>query len=83
MKSEDFVRNEWLKEHAWTMRRKRECRVRQDAGSDKFVLPEGQLKTLLVVIIFWRSVRVAEGARLESVYTVKRIEGSNPSFSAI
>ncbi len=30
----------------------------------------------------WRSVRVAEGARLESVYTFARIEGSNPSSSA-
>jgi len=26
---------------------------------------------------------VAEGARLESVYTRKRIEGSNPSLTAI
>ena len=31
----------------------------------------------------WRGVRVAEGARLESVYTVKRIAGSNPALSAI
>ena len=31
---------------------------------------------------FWRGGRAAEGARLESVYTVKRIEGSNPSLSA-
>ncbi len=30
----------------------------------------------------WRGVRVVEGARLESVYTVNRIEGSNPSLSA-
>ncbi len=30
----------------------------------------------------WRGGRVVEGARLESVYTVKRIEGSNPSLSA-
>ena len=29
-----------------------------------------------------RGGRVVEGARLESVYTVKRIEGSNPSLSA-
>ena len=29
-----------------------------------------------------RGVRVAEGARLESVYTLKGIEGSNPSLSA-
>jgi hypothetical protein len=29
-----------------------------------------------------RGVRVAEGARLESVYTLIRIEGSNPSLSA-
>ena len=34
--------------------------------------------------ILWRGVRAAEGARLESVYTAKpRIEGSNPSLSAI
>ena len=31
----------------------------------------------------WRDVRVVEGARLESVYTLTRIEGSNPSLSAI
>ena len=31
---------------------------------------------------FWRGVRVVEGARLESVYTRKGIEGSNPSLSA-
>ena len=30
----------------------------------------------------WRGVRAAEGARLESVYGVKLIEGSNPSLSA-
>ena len=30
----------------------------------------------------WRGGRVAEGARLESVYTGNRIEGSNPSLSA-
>src|ERR1043165_8733356 len=30
-----------------------------------------------------RDGRVAEGARLESVYTGNRIEGSNPSLSAI
>ena len=29
-----------------------------------------------------RGVRVVEGARLESVYTGNRIEGSNPSLSA-
>jgi hypothetical protein len=29
-----------------------------------------------------RLVRVVEGARLESVYTGNRIEGSNPSVSA-
>ena len=29
----------------------------------------------------WRGVRAVEGARLESVYTCKRIEGSNPSLS--
>jgi hypothetical protein len=28
-----------------------------------------------------RSVRVADGARLESVYTCKRIVGSNPTSS--
>ena len=28
-------------------------------------------------------VRVAEGARLESVYTLTRIAGSNPAFTAI
>jgi hypothetical protein len=29
----------------------------------------------------WRSVRVADGARLESVYTLIRIVGSNPTSS--
>ena len=33
--------------------------------------------------VAWRGVRVVEGARLESVYTVKRIAGSNPALSAI
>jgi hypothetical protein len=31
----------------------------------------------------WRGGRVVEGARLERVYTGNRIEGSNPSLSAI
>ncbi len=30
----------------------------------------------------WRDGRVVEGARLESVYTVKGIKGSNPFLSA-
>jgi hypothetical protein len=30
----------------------------------------------------WRDGRVAEGARLESVYTFTGIGGSNPSLSA-
>ncbi len=33
--------------------------------------------------IFWRVVRAVEGARLESVYICKGIEGSNPSLSAL
>jgi hypothetical protein len=41
---------------------------------------------VLYLIMFYaykrRDVRVAEGARLESVYTGNRIEGSNPSLSA-
>ena len=35
-----------------------------------------------VATLNWRGVRAAEGARLESVYGVKPIEGSNPSLSA-
>ena len=31
----------------------------------------------------WRGGRAVEGARLESVYTVKGIVGSNPTLSAI
>ena len=31
----------------------------------------------------WRGGRVVEGARLERVYAGNRIEGSNPSLSAI
>ncbi len=38
---------------------------------------------LLTPLGNWRGVRAAEGARLESVYTLTRIEGSNPSLSAI
>ena len=34
------------------------------------------------LIVFWRDGRVVEGARLESVYTVKGIKGSNPFLSA-
>ena len=34
------------------------------------------------LIKYWRVVRVVEGARLESVYIRKGIEGSNPSLSA-
>jgi hypothetical protein len=33
-------------------------------------------------ILFWRGVRVVEGARLESVYTGNGIAGSNPALSA-
>ena len=33
--------------------------------------------------LLWRDGRAVEGARLESVYTLTRIEGSNPSLSAI
>ncbi len=32
--------------------------------------------------VTWRGVRVAEGARLESVYASNRIAGSNPALSA-
>jgi hypothetical protein len=32
--------------------------------------------------LVWRDGRVAEGARLESVYTGNRIVGSNPTLSA-
>ena len=32
--------------------------------------------------VFWRGVRVAEGARLESVCRGNPTEGSNPSLSA-
>ena len=37
----------------------------------------------LSVLILWRDVRVAEGARLESVYRGNSIRGSNPLLSAI
>ena len=42
----------------------------------------GKLK---IVLSFqpWRDDRVVEGARLESVCTGNRTEGSNPSLSAI
>ena len=38
---------------------------------------------ILINPLFWRGGRVAEGARLESVYASNRIEGSNPFLSAI
>jgi hypothetical protein len=34
------------------------------------------------VEVAWRGVRVAEGARLESVFTRNRDVGSNPTLSA-
>ena len=34
-------------------------------------------------VLRWRDGRVAEGARLESVYTLTGIVGSNPTLSAI
>ena len=40
--------------------------------------PKGKINIYKI----WRGVRVVEGARLESVYTVKRIKGSNPFLSA-
>ena len=40
------------------------------------------LVTIIFATQFRRVVRVVEGARLESVYTRKGIEGSNPSLSA-
>jgi hypothetical protein len=40
------------------------------------------MQTSLIFHLLWRDGRAVEGARLESVYTVKRIEGSNPSLSA-
>ena len=39
-------------------------------------------KKILVLKKHRRDGRVAEGARLESVYTVKGIKGSNPFLSA-
>jgi hypothetical protein len=35
-----------------------------------------------LTVFLWRDGRVAEGARLESVYTGNRIVGSNPTPSA-
>ena len=43
---------------------------------------EGAEKKWITMKI-WRGGRVAEGARLESVYTFTRIAGSNPALSAI
>lgn len=37
---------------------------------------------ILNIAVKWRVARVAEEARLESVYRVKLIEGSNPSLSS-
>ncbi len=41
------------------------------------------LKIKYSSIVFRRGGRAVEGARLEIVYTVKRIEGSNPFLSAM
>jgi hypothetical protein len=63
---------------------------------NELILPEDKkqkcacIKVILLIylspcemrIIPRRGVRVVEGARLESVYTRKGIEGSNPSLSA-
>ena len=40
------------------------------------------MRTFAALLVSWRRVRVAEGARLESVYTGNRIGGSNPPVSA-
>mgnify|MGYP006910299513 CR=1 FL=1 len=42
----------------------------------------GVYSILVGRIFFWRGGRVAEGARLESVYARKCIAGSNPVLSA-
>ena len=43
---------------------------------------EQKLNSLANVVFLWRDGRAVEGARLESVYTVKGIVGSNPTLSA-
>ncbi len=57
-----------------------------DSKSDGLLKGPGGSNPSLSATVFvgyWRDGRVAEGARLEIVYTVTGIEGSNPSFSAI
>ena len=46
-----------------------------------YVVPRGVM-AIVRAALSRRGGRVAEGARLESVYTGNRIEGSNPSLSA-
>ena len=50
--------------------------------SEKNLGIEQKLNNLNVAYL-WRDGRAVEGARLESVYTVKGIVGSNPTLSAI
>ncbi len=50
---------------------------------DRFSIPlAAKCKIKYPSGILWRGGRAVEGARLEFVYTVKRIEGSNPFLSA-
>jgi hypothetical protein len=51
------------------------------AAVRRYIAPSAD-KVRRVVRGLWRDGRVAEGARLESVYTGNRIVGSNPTLSA-
>jgi hypothetical protein len=61
-------------EGASRQNREKVCTGNCIAGSNGYLI--------LLLLIFWRGVRVVEGARLESVYTRKGIAGSNPALSA-
>jgi hypothetical protein len=61
-------------EGASRQNREKVCTGNCIAGSNGYLI--------LLLLIFWRGVRVVEGARLESVYTGNCIAGSNPALSA-
>ena len=59
------------------------CEPRQARKGAAVAMNSGaEVRLEWVATIYRRGVRAVEGARLESVYGVKLIEGSNPSLSA-
>ena len=60
------------------------CKFRLiDAKSSLYIAPDRCFASAHAALTPRTGGRVVEGARLERVYTGNRIEGSNPSLSAI